>query len=300
MDFKNHKIAIIGSSSMVGSRFCELTKFNLLKADLKGDNPIDITERKSVDNFFKSNDFDTAILFSAFTDVDAAESQKGNKQASCWNINVNGAKLVSQASQDKKAKLIFISTETVFDGSAGPYTESDKAGDSEKLSWYGLSKKIAEERVSANDTNLIIRICYPYRANFAQKTDFARSIIQKFDTGSIYPMFTDQIMTPTFIDDMAPAVNLLIGQNAAGIYHLASPTTTTPYEFARYLLKTFGRDETQLKKGSIAEFVKNKAQAPRPIKGGLTVSKISKEGFVPTNWQDGIKKIFEQSKGQLI
>lgn len=299
MDFKNHKIAVIGSSSMVGSRFCELTKLELIKADLNGQNPIDITDKESVDNFFKS-DFDTAILFSAFTDVDAAQLQKGDKSGSCWNINVNGAKLVSQASLDKKTKLIFISTETVFDGSAGPYTESDKTGDSEKLSWYGLSKKTAEEQVSANKNNLIIRICYPYRANFAPKTDFARSIIQKFDEGSIYPMFTDQIMTPTFIDDISGAIELLIEKSAAGIYHLASPELTSPYEFAKYLLTTFGRDATKLQKGSIFSFIGKKSVAPRPIKGGLNVDKISKAGFRPTSWQDGINKIFEQSKGQLI
>lgn len=300
MDFSNYKIAVIGSSSMVGSRFCELTKFNLIKADLSGENPIDITDQKSVASFFDANNFDTAILFSAFTDVDAAQFQKGDRKGSCWNVNVNGAKLVQQASQSKKAKLIFISTETVFDGLAGPYKESDKTGDPEKLSWYGLTKKIAEEQVGADGNNLIIRICYPYRSNFARKSDFARSIIQKFDEGSIFPMFKDQIVTPTFIDDLTPAIELLISKNATGIYHVASPNTTTPFDFASYLLKTFGRDETQLKKGSIAEFIKGKSAAPRPIKGGLDVEKISKAGFVPTSWHDGINKIFDESKGQLI
>ncbi|KKS03395.1 MAG: hypothetical protein UU56_C0020G0008, partial [Candidatus Curtissbacteria bacterium GW2011_GWA2_41_24] len=68
---KKIPLAVIGSSSMVGSRFCELasTSFNLCKADLKGVVSIDITKKASVENFFKTYDFEWLILFSAFTDV---------------------------------------------------------------------------------------------------------------------------------------------------------------------------------------------------------------------------------------
>lgn len=285
---------------MVGSRFCELTKFDLIKADLNGENPIDITNEKSVANFFNNNNFDIAILFSAFTNVDAAETQRGDKGGSCWNINVNGSNLVHMASQKKNTQLVFISTETVFDGTAGPYEESDKTGDNEKLSWYGVTKKITEEQLREGENSLIIRICYPYRSQFEQKPDFARSIIKKFDDGYIFPMFTDQIITPTFIDDLTPAIELLISKNATGIYHVASPQETTPFEFAKYLLSTFGRDASKLQEGSILQFLKKESGAPRPIKGGLKVDKVARVGFVPTNWQDGIRRIFEQTKGQLI
>ncbi len=286
---------------MVGSRYCELNRNDhLLKADLNGENSIDITNEESVNKFFKNNNVDVAILFSAFTDVDAAETQKGNKNGTCWNINVNGSKFIQKACQNKKVKLVFISTETVFDGIAGPYKESDKTGPDEKLSWYGLTKKIAEEQIAVVKNNIIIRICYPYRSNFEQKTDFARSIIHKYDDGSIPPMFSDQVITPTFIDDLTLAAELLIGKDATGIYHVASPKETTPYEFAEFLLNTFRRNISKLQKGSILQFLKKEQATPRPIKGGLKVEKITKEGFSPTNWKKGIENIYSQSKGQLI
>src|SRR3989344_4748725 len=87
------------SMAMVGSRFCELSSksFSLIKTDLKGDISIDITQRDSVDAFFKNHDFEWLILFSAFTDVDAAEKQRGDKNGLCYLLNVGGTASVVDA-----------------------------------------------------------------------------------------------------------------------------------------------------------------------------------------------------------
>lgn len=302
LESKNQTIAVIGANSMVGSRFCKLTKFNLIKADLNGENSIDITDKESVNKFFKNNNFDVAILFSAFTNVDTAETQRGNKNESCWQINVSGTQNVVLACKKYKCKSIFISTDFIFDGKNGPYTENDKPeGSSKKISWYGLTKMEAEKICEKNlDNYLILRISYPYRAKFPDKLDFAKQIIKKYDEKTLYPMFFDQSMSPTFIDDLAPAIDLLLTNNSKGIYHVASPQTVSPFEFAKYLVSVFNRDPQKIKKASIYDFLKMPNATPRPIKAGLKVDKISKEGFVPTSWQEGIQRIFEQSKGKLI
>ena len=82
---------------MVGSRFCELSTLPLVKADLNGEISVDITRPQSVADFFESHDFETVILFSAFTDVDAAEKQRGQKDGLCWQINVEGVKNIVDA-----------------------------------------------------------------------------------------------------------------------------------------------------------------------------------------------------------
>jgi len=299
----SEKIAVIGAASMVGSRFCELFKNsqNLIKADLNGQNNIDITSALSVNEFFAKNDFDVAILFSAYTDVDGAEAQRDNKNGSCWQVNVQGLTNVVNSCQKNSKKLIFISTSFVFDGQKGPYKESDpRGGNLEKISWYGITKIKGEEIVEVlKDKYLILRIAYPYRSHFPNKDDFARQILTKFEQGSLYSMFTDQILSPTFIDDVAPAVETLLRTNSSGIFHLGSPDQTNPYDFAYELLKVYGKDPSQLKKGSLTEFMKGEGRTPRPVNSAMICDKIEKLGFKPTSWKEGIEKMHFQVKIDL-
>ena len=299
----NPTVAVIGSTSMVGSRFCELATANLklIKADLHGNIEIDITNKESTDKFFKNHRFEWIILFSAFTDVDQAEKQRDDKNGACWQINVQGTANVASACLAYQRNLIFTSTDFVFDGTKGPYTEDDKPGPNlSKVSWYGISKIEAEKIASRLREFIILRISFPYRANFLNKNDFAKNILRKYRLGNLYPMFSDQKLTPTFIDDLAPAITLLIKKNQRGIFHLVSPEVTTPYEFAKNLISTFGGNPNEIKKGSIIKLLNGKNSTPRPVAGGLKVTKIIKAGFMPTNWKDGIAKIFSQSRGQLI
>lgn len=287
---------------MIGSRFCELSKLQLLKADLKGENSIDITNRDSTFEFFQNNNFQSVLLLSAFTDVDEAEKQKGNKNGVCWQVNVLGVKNVVAACNRFKTKLIFISTDFVFDGSNGPYKEEDEVGpDLSKVSWYGITKIEAEKNITSFlDEFIIIRISYPYRARFEKKDDFAKQILRRHHEQTLYKLFTDQQMTPTFIDDLVPCIDLLLQKNVKGIYHLASPIPTTPYDFGFELLKVFKRDPSLVEKGSLKTSLKKAGITPRPLKGGMKTQKIEDLGFIPTEWQLGIRSIFKQSKGQLI
>ncbi len=294
-------LAVIGSSSMVGSRFCQLSRqnFEIIEADLHSQWPVDITDQKSVNNFFSSNNFQALILFSAFTDVDEAEKQRGDKSALCWKINVAGVKNVAESARKFKRQLISISTDFVFDGTSGPYNEKDPpAKNISKISWYGITKMEGEKQTERMLLDfIIIRIAYPYRGRFQNKDDFAKAILRKYRQKSLFPMFSDQFFTPTFIDDLAPATKLILDQNESGIFHIASPGITTPYDFAKSLIDKFGGDSQTVKKGSI---LTTKLPAPRPINGGLKTGRIKKLGFTPTDWEQGIKTIYEQSSGKLL
>ncbi len=298
------KIAVIGASSMVGSRFVKLSQnnFELIKTDLHGENQIDIRDKNSVDNFFKNHNFDWVILLSAYTDVDGAEKQRGDKTGICWKVNVQGVKNVVDACKKYGRKLIFISTDFVFEGTHGPYSEDTPAGQNpKKISWYGLTKVEGENIILSNLKDaIILRIAYPYRGKFEEKDDIAKRFLKLYRDKKMYPVFTDQIITPTFIDDLAPAIKLLIEKESKGTFHLASPLPTTQFDFARKVIETFGGDPDSVPKGSIVEFLKRPGVTPRPIKGGLKVEKIESLGFTPTNWDRGIEIIHQQSKGQLI
>ncbi|MBI2599097.1 NAD(P)-dependent oxidoreductase [Candidatus Curtissbacteria bacterium] len=298
------KIAVIGASSMVGSRFCELSadNFELVQGDLHGQNQIDIIDRRSVDNFFQNHNFDWLILFSAYTDVDGAEKQRNDKTGISWKINVDGVKNIVAASKKYGRKLIFISTDFVFEGTSGPYPEDAPAGQNpRKISWYGLTKVEGENIVLTSlPDSIILRIAYPYRGKFEEKDDIAKRFLKLYRDQKMYPVFADQIITPTFIDDLAPAVKLLIAKGESGIFHLVSPLPTTQFDFARKVIEVFGGDPNVVPKGSIIDFLKKPGITPRPIKGGLKVDKIKKLGFTPTSWDKGLEIVFRQSKGQLI
>lgn len=298
------KLAVIGSLSMVGSRFCELASsdFGLIRADLHGKISVDITQKDSVYSFFENHSFACLILFSAFTDVDAAEKQRNDKSGSCWKINVDGPKNVAYACQKYHRKLIFISSDFVYDGTKGPYREEDPPGPNfDKVSWYGITKFEAESLIkSLLYDYIILRIAYPYRSQFRGKDDLARRILRLYRQGQLYPLFTDQIITPTFIDDLAPAIDLLLVKKKTGIFHLASPKTTTQYNFAKELITISGGNLENLKKESIKKFLSIPGSTPRPVNGGLKVDKIIKCGFTPTDWTRGIEEIFNQSKGELL
>ena len=296
--------AVVGASSMVASRFCDLSKdhFVLIEGDLNGKIPIDITQQKSVSDFFKNHDFDWVLLFSAFTDVDEAEKQRNDNKGLCWKINVEGVKNVVSECNNNKKNLLFISTDFVFDGSNGPYDEDSPAGpDLNKVSWYGITKLEAEKLIGKNlNDYIILRISYPFRGPFSQKDDQVKRIVRLYDAGNLYPMFYDQTITPTFIDDVASAISLLFKKGARGIFHLASPRTTNQLEFAKKVLETFGKDAGKLEKGSIVDFLKESSTTPRPVKGGLKINKIKELGFLPTDWEKGIEAVFAQSGGKLI
>lgn len=296
-------VASIGSSSLVGSRFCELAeqKLNLIRADLNSEPKIDITKNSSVENFFREHDFECIVLFSAFTDVDRAQEQNGDKNGSCWQINVEGTKNIVSACKKLDKKLVLISTDFIFDGEAGPYSEDSPPGpNNNKVSWYGITKQESEKIAKTLDDAIILRISYPFRAQYEIKTDFARNILKRYKENNLFPLFSDQQITPTFIDDIAPAIVLLLTSNKTGIFHLASPITTTPLEFAKYLVEKFGLDSKKIKKTSIVEFLKKEGATPRPKLAGLKTEKIESFGFTPTSWQEGIDELFRQTQDELI
>lgn len=287
---------------MVGSRFCELTNLELIKADLNGDIKVDITDKNSLETFFSNLHFQTVVLFSAFTDVDKAEHQRNDKKGIAWKINVDGLKNVVDKCSEFNKKLIFISTDFVFDGASGPYDEKAESGSNqEKISWYGITKIMGEQEIEKRlDDYLILRIAYPYRGYFPEKDDFAKQIFKHYLNGTLYPMFDDQKITPTYVDDLAPAIELLLEKQETGIWHLASPKVTTPYDFACELLNAFGQDAKNIQRGSILDFMKRGNVTPRPVNGGFIVDKLSNLGFTPTSFESGIKKLYAQTGGKLI
>lgn len=297
------KILGTGLNGLVGSRIVELLK-DKYEFDLS---EVDITNRNAIIEKIKSSDAPIVLHLAAKTDVDGCENDRqedikilGYKdikkqedewqdKKTAWAVNLAGTKNVVDACQEKKKKLIYISTDFVFDGSREFYSEDD---DPNPINWYSQTKYEGEKIVRNTSIPwIIVRLAYPYRSHFAKK-DFVRTLIDKFGKGESLQMVTDHIMTPTFIDDVAYALNTLIKKDSTGVYHVVGSEFVSPYEAALKIAKVFGFTQNNIRKTTRLEFFRNRAQ--RPFHLALKNDKIRKLGVKMRTFEEGLEEVKRQ------
>jgi len=245
-----------GLSGLVGSRIQELLSDKYRFIDFSLDSGIDITNKDLLKTAFEENKQAYLVLhLAAFTDVNAAWEQRGDKKGLCYQVNVIGTKNIAKLCAQYNKYLIHISTDFVFDGKKRTaYTEEDKPN---PIEWYGQTKYWAEEEVKKSGAKYCIaRIAFPFRAHFPPKLDLVRKIIKGLREDSLPPMFIDQIITPTFIDDVAFAIDDLINRSARGVYHVVGLTSVSPFELAVRIAEVFGFNKRTIKRGSLKACLK--------------------------------------------
>lgn len=294
------RILITGANGLVGSHFVENylgsnNEYSLLTPDRE---ELDITDNLSVGKYINNNTPDVVINFAAYTDVTKAEDERNNKEGQCWIINVEGTNnLINNI--DKNTYFIHISTDTVFSGNKnapGPYEENHlQEENSEMVSWYGWTKREAEKNVVKKLSNsVILRISNPTRARYEQKLDYVRKILHLFDTGKIYPMFDDQYLTLTYVDEVTQTLKVLIEKRNRGIFHVSSINLFTPHKLANLLIEKARGKKNAIKSISIEDFLKDNP-ARYPQYGGLKVEKTMVElGLQFNTWEKTIDALVRQ------
>lgn len=259
-----------GASGLVGSRFVELfgDQYEINNIDLT--TGVDITDKASIEKYVAAHPAKFLIHLAAFTDTGAAFADSGNRDGVCYKVNVLGTKNIAEVCQGQGIHLIHISTDFVFDGKKdSPYTEEDVPS---PIEWYGETKALAEAEVKQSGVSYtILRIAYPYRKEFANKPDLIKKIRSGLESGKLYPQFTDTIITPTFIDDIARSFDAAINKHVTGIYHVTGSTSLSPYDLAVKVARTFGFNPELVKKGSLTEYLKS---APRPFARHVAMSNL--------------------------
>ncbi len=263
----NTKLIVTGLSGLIGSRFEELYghKFDFVNLDLT--QGVDITDPNQVDEQIKNAGADIILHLAGYTNVDEAHKQNGDESAACYQVNVVGTKNIATAAKKHNKYLIHISTDMVFSGNPDKtYRETDKP---DPIDWYGITKAKAEEVVTQTfDNYAIIRPAYPFRAQFKDKPDVVRKIIEGLKNDSLPPMFSDHTITPTFIDDLCKVFFMFTLKRLKGIYHATGSAWITDYELAKLVKDTFELPG-EVKEGSLKEFLKT---AKRPYQRSLKIS----------------------------
>lgn len=264
------KILGTGLSGLVGSRIVEILGGEFDFEDLRLEDGYDITKLETIEKKIASSPAETLIHLAAFTDVNAAWKQKDDKSGLCYQVNVVGTKNIAELCAKYKKRLIHFSTDFVFDGEKDEsYTEEDEPN---PIEWYGQTKYLAEEEVKNSGCNFcIVRIAFPFRSKYLPKSDLVRKMIDGLRANTLYPLFSDKIITPTFIDDIAVGVEKVVKNKITGIFHLVGSSSISHFELGKKIAKTFNIDENLVKEGKLSEFIKNNPNS-LPYQKNLSLS----------------------------
>ncbi|HLD26350.1 MAG TPA: sugar nucleotide-binding protein [Patescibacteria group bacterium] len=277
---KKIRVAGTGLDGLVGSRIVELLKKDIDFIPLS-QTIMDITDVANIRSMIQSIDFDLFLHMAAYTQVDGAEKEKDT----AWKVNVEGTRNVWKTVTAKNKPFIYISTDFVFDGMNTPFFEDSMP---HPISYYGLTKYEGEKILKGS--TMIVRLSYPYRSYFENKTDIVRSIILALKDKKPIKGIMDQILTFTFIDDIACALRHLFFHYSSDIFHIVGVGSMSGYEAIQTIGRIFQLDTSHVEKITYDEFYKNKAH--RPKKG---IIKSKKNTFYKmSSFEEGLKEIKKQ------
>lgn len=293
------RILIVGSNGMLGQRLVHYyytdPKVEILCCSAEDDSfipgidyrKLDITVKKEVKKVFNEFYPDVVINAAAFTNVDKCETEK----ELAWKINVDGVENLMYFGRVIDSHLIHISTDYVFDGSEGPYSENDPVN---PVGYYGRSKFASENLILASGgIYTIIRTNVLYGPVKYGRPDFVKWVVTSLREGKEIRIVDDQYNNPTYIDDLVKAIDAVIVKKAVGIYHIGGREVLNRYEFTLRIAEYFNLNKSLIKKIKTEEL--NQA-ARRPLKSGLKIEKAEKElDYFPKS----IEKSFEKMKEEI-
>lgn len=289
------KILITGSNGLLGQKLIYqligYPEFDLY-ATSRGENrtiiqkrytyiPLDITDEKEVKETFDFVQPDIVINTAAMTNVDICEDDKEG----CWDLNVNAVKYLVKACEEHKSHLIHLSTDFIFDGEDGPYSEGDKPN---PLSCYGESKLAAEEIVKASTCKWAIArtvLVYGVVDNMSRSNIvlWAKAALEK---GEELTVVDDQFRSPTLAEDLAHGCILIAQKEAQGIFNISGGEYMCVLDIVKKVAEFYDYSMDLVK--PISSTILNQ-KAKRPPRTGFVLDKAKQElGYEPSTFEEGI------------
>lgn len=249
---------------------------------------LDITNSEAVMNTIKMVNPDVVVHCAAWTAVDLAEDE--DKQAKVKAINVDGTQNIADACKEVDAKMVYISTDYVFDGQGNePWNPDCK--DYKPLNVYGQTKLGGELAVSNTLSKyFIVRIAWVFGKNGNNFIKTMLNVGKKFDTLKVV---NDQIGTPTYTFDLARLLVDMIETDKYGYYHATNEGGYISwYDFACEIFKQAGYTNTVL---PVTTEEYGLSKAARPFNSRLDKSKLVENGFKPLpTWQDALARYLKE------
>ncbi|UXP33646.1 SDR family oxidoreductase [Reichenbachiella agarivorans] len=301
------KILITGANGLLGQKLVQLlldnnetiiaTSHGESRLDyLQGDfiyEKMDIREADQVMGVMSKYSPDVVVNTAAMTNVDQCETEKEE----CIRLNVDSVRHLVKACKQTGAFLIHLSTDFIFDGTSGPYLETDEAN---PLSYYGESKLDAEKIVEASTIDwAILRTVLVYGITPGMsRSNIILWVKNSLEQGKELKIVDDQWRTPTLAEDLAMGCYLAAQQRAKGIFNISGKDMLTPYDMAMKTCDYFDLDRSLITKVDGSMFSQ---PAKRPPKTGFVLDKARNVlGFEPVSFDEGIKILDLQIKSLLV
>ncbi len=279
------RIIVTGAKGQLGSdvmqRLSEIGA-EAIGADI---DRLDITDEKAVDLFFKESHADGVIHCAAYTNVDLAESQK----EICRKINADGTRNIAAACEKYGMKLLYLSTDYVFDGRGSePFeTDSPKA----PCNFYGETKLEGETEAARLCKRLfIVRISWVFGEN---GKNFVKTMLRLAAERSEISVVCDQTGSPTYTKDLAVLLCEMISGCKYGVYHATNEGICSWAEFADKIME-LSKSETKIIPIPSSQY---KSAAVRPANSRLSKSSLDRNGFsrLP-HWEDALQRFLGNEK----
>ncbi len=251
---------------------------------------LDITDDSAVEALITELKPDAIIHCAAWTAVDAAEDEENKEKV--HRINADGTKYLATAAKSVDAKMVYISTDYVFEGKGTrPWEPDDKCY--EPLNVYGQSKLDGELAVSSTlEKFFIVRIAWVFGLN---GKNFIKTMINVGKTHDTVRVVNDQIGTPTYTLDLSRLLVDMIETEKYGYYHATNEGGYISwYDFCVEFYKQYGL-KTKVLPVSTSEYGLSKAA--RPENSRLDKSKLIASGFTPLpTWQDAVSRYLKEAQ----
>jgi dTDP-4-dehydrorhamnose reductase len=243
---------------------------------------MDITDASAVEKEIKKEPLDAVIHCAAYTAVDAAED---NREL-CMRVNAEGTRNIARVCRELDLKMVYISTDYVFDGEGERPWEPDDPR--EPLNVYGESKYQGELAVEEYlEKYFTVRIAWVFGVN---GKNFIKTMLRLAESQKEINVVNDQIGSPTYTYDLAVLLADMVETEKYGRYHATNEGLCTWYEFAKEIFRQAGAD-VKVNPVSSDEFP---AKAKRPHNSRMDKSKLVQNGFRPLpTWQDALKRYLE-------
>lgn len=259
--------------------------------------PLDITDEAAVTSTILEVKPDVIVHCAAWTAVDLAEDE--DKQKKVRAINVDGTKNIAKAAKSVDAKMVYISTDYVFDGQGETPWDPD-CKDYAPLNVYGQTKLDGELAVSSLlEKYFIVRIAWVFGLN---GKNFIKTMLNVAKTHDKLTVVSDQVGTPTYTFDLARLLVDMVETEKYGYYHATNEGGYISwYDFTKEIFrqavekghKEYGEDKVSVSPVTTAEYGVSKAA--RPFNSRLEKSKLVENGFQPLpTWQDALSRYLDE------
>lgn len=248
--------------------------------------PLDLLDGAGIEKNIISYSPHFIVHAGAQTQVDFCEQHP----IECWNTNVTATRFIIDAAKKINAGLLYVSTDFVFGGEKGMYREEDETG---PVNYYGSSKLAAEKSVmrSGLDWSIARTVLVYGNPKLSHRTNILTWVRDELSKGKQIRVVNDQVRTPTYVDDLAEGICLMLEKNATGIFHLSGKDVLTPFQMAIATAKFLQLDEGLITAVDVSTFSQ---PATRPPKTGFNIEKAVKElGYAPVDFSAGMRRVFE-------